>query len=76
LYPSQHVLDGGLFQPENLLEILNMADNMAADDARDARKAKIESQEFYELMQAYRHAPAHRQDLVIAAFEAVKAFIR
>ena len=36
----------------------------------------LDSQEFYELMQAYRHAPLSDQDAVTAAFDAVKAFIR
>lgn len=36
----------------------------------------LEEQEFYELMQAYRHAPATDQAAVVAAFEAVKQAIR
>lgn len=36
----------------------------------------LESQEFYELMQAYRHAPILDQAAVIKAFENVKATIR
>jgi len=36
----------------------------------------LESVEFYELMQIYRHAPTYDQQAVIAAFEAVKAFLR
>lgn len=36
----------------------------------------LESEEFYNLMQRYRHFPIERQDLVIAAFEDVKAWIR
>lgn len=31
---------------------------------------------FYELMQAYRHAPLHDQAKTIEAFDAVKAFCR
>lgn len=38
--------------------------------------ADLESPEFYELMQAYRHTPVWDQPATIAAFEAVKAFIR
>lgn len=33
-------------------------------------------QEFYDLMQSYRHAPLTNQPLVVDAFEAVKAYIR
>ena len=36
----------------------------------------LEEQEFYELMQAYRHAPVTDQSAVVAAFEAVKQIIR
>ena len=36
----------------------------------------LEDQEFYELMQAYRHASALDQPAVCAAFEAVKQIIR
>jgi len=36
----------------------------------------LESREFYELMQSYRCAPIVDQPAVIAAFEAVKEFIR
>jgi len=35
----------------------------------------LDSQEFYELMRAYRHAVGFDQSEVIAAFEAVKSFI-
>lgn len=38
--------------------------------------ADVESQEFYELMQSYRHMPAGNQAAVCAAFEAVKNFVR
>ena len=36
----------------------------------------LETKEFYELMQAYRHAPHTNQEAVTEAFEAVKSFIR
>lgn len=36
----------------------------------------FEGREFYELMQTYRHAPIHEVANVVAAFEAVKNFIR
>jgi len=36
----------------------------------------LDGQEFYELMQAYRHAPTVDQDAVVVAFEAVKEFVR
>lgn len=35
----------------------------------------IECEEFYNLMQAYRHRPAVPQEEVLAAYRAVKAFI-
>ena len=38
-------------------------------------KEKLESPEFYVLMQAYRHAPLSPQDAVIRAFEAVKEYL-
>jgi len=36
----------------------------------------LDSQEFYELMQGYRHAPIHKQQQTIEAFEALNDFIR
>ena len=36
----------------------------------------LNDQPFYELMQAYRHAPLTPQDEVVTAFNAVKDFIR
>lgn len=36
----------------------------------------IESQDFYELMQAYRHTPMVQQEDVVARFEAVKSFVK
>jgi hypothetical protein len=36
----------------------------------------LEDQEFYEAMQQYRHAPLTSQKEVVAAYEAVKRFIR
>ena len=42
---------------------------MTADDI-------LEEEEFYDLMQAYRHAPFMPQEYVIEAFENVKAWIR
>lgn len=36
----------------------------------------VESQEFYELMQSYRHMPPGNQAAVCMAFEAVKKFVR
>jgi hypothetical protein len=36
----------------------------------------LDDQEFYEAMQAYRHAPITDPAAVVAAFEAVKAMIR
>jgi hypothetical protein len=37
---------------------------------------KWDQQEFYELMQTYRHTPPHEQRDVVSAFEGVKDFIR
>lgn len=36
----------------------------------------LDEQDFYELMQAYRHAQEWTQPTVVEAFEAVKAYIR
>jgi len=36
----------------------------------------LDSEEFYELIQAYRHTPIHEQELTTMAFEAIKTFIR
>jgi hypothetical protein len=36
----------------------------------------LDSQEFYEHMQAYRHAGLHAQDMVVTTFERVKNLIR
>jgi hypothetical protein len=35
-----------------------------------------ESEEFYNLMQAYRHAPMEDQKAVVDAYEAVKEYLR
>lgn len=43
-------------------------------EAQDKARG-IESREFYELMQSYRHMPSANQTATIAAFEAVKKFI-
>jgi len=40
------------------------------------KKDILETQEFYDLMQAYRMMPITRQELVIKAYENVKKFIR
>jgi hypothetical protein len=40
------------------------------------REDALDSQEFYELMQAYRHTRIADQDAAVAAFEAVKSFVR
>jgi hypothetical protein len=40
------------------------------------REDALESQEFYELMQAYRHASLTNQNATVTAFEAVKLFVR
>jgi hypothetical protein len=40
------------------------------------REDALDNQEFYELMQAYRHAGIADQDAAVAAFEAVKSFVR
>lgn len=37
---------------------------------------KLETKTFYKLMQAYRHMPFEKQDLVTGAYEQVKKFIR
>ena len=36
----------------------------------------LEGKEFYNLMQTYRHTPVVDQDTVLAAYEAIKRFIR
>ena len=36
----------------------------------------LESEAFYNLMQAYRHAPISGQEKTVEAYEAVKEFIR
>ena len=38
--------------------------------------AWLDEQDFYEVMQAYRHTPANYPQDVVAAFECVKDFIR
>jgi hypothetical protein len=42
----------------------------------ELRGDALNNQEFYELMQAYRHAGIADQDAAVAAFEAVKSFVR
>lgn len=55
------------------------------DQANDAFKVPrllathndaLETQEFFELMQSYRHASIAEQDVTVEAFESVKTFIR
>jgi len=41
-----------------------------------ARRDVLDEEEFYDLMQAYRHAPLMPQDEVVEAFENIKAWIR
>lgn len=36
----------------------------------------LEDQEFFELMQAYRHVPLQNQKAVVETYEAVKEYIR
>lgn len=43
---------------------------------RAGERDALDDQEFYELMQAYRHAGIADQDQAVAAFEAVKAYVR
>jgi hypothetical protein len=45
-------------------------------DGNEFEGDRFESEEFYELMQAYRHRPIGDFAGVIETFEAVKAFIR
>lgn len=59
--PSQHVMDS--------IDSPQPGVGMHGEDALD-------EQPFYELMQAYRMAPAFDQAAVIVAFEAVKTFVR
>jgi predicted nucleotide-binding protein (sugar kinase/HSP70/actin superfamily) len=48
--------------------------------AREATEKKMldwpESEEFYNLMQAYRHAPMENQQAVVEAYKAVKEYLR
>ena len=48
--------------------------------AHDVTKKEMsdwpESEEFYNLMQAYRHAPMEDQKSVVEAYEAVKEYLR
>jgi len=46
------------------------------DDIKEELKDRLESQEFYELMQLYRHAPTEQVVLVTTRFEDIKKFIR
>jgi len=39
-------------------------------------KDKFDKQEFYDLMQSYRHASVTHQNNVVKAFEEIKTFIR
>ena len=43
---------------------------------KEVKADPLDSQEFYELMQAYRHTPVVKQAETASAFEAVKQFIR
>ena len=54
---------------KTLLEQLDELDNRKQQDP-------LEDQEFYELMQAYRHTPSTQQERLTQAFEAVKDYVR
>lgn len=50
-------------------------DESEAQEEKSLRDV-LDDQEFYDLMQTYRHAPMSSQDAVVEAYEAVKCFIR
>ena len=51
-------------------------DKVGSLETRQKQLAEVlNSQEFYELMQTYRHAPINNQADVVSAFDAVRRFI-
>ena len=42
----------------------------------DEKKDALDEEEFYELMQSYRHMPLQEDRAIIKAFEDVKEFVR
>lgn len=48
---------------------------LAASPAPATLESRLESQEFYDLMQRYRHTPTTAQGQLVYAFEDVKRFI-
>ena len=63
----------------NILELKQALDVFYAVAREATVKAMTdwpESEEFYNLMQAYRHAPMEDQKAVVAAYKAVKEHLR
>lgn len=69
---AQRVLSANLWN----LYMSERAAPREADAAGPSPDKDLDSQEFYELLQAYRHAPLYPQADVVAAFEAIKAWVR
>lgn len=57
---------------DKLNEVIDVVNKATEAEENDI----LEDQEFYELMQAYRHIPISEQKETVEAFEAVKNFIR
>lgn len=70
---AQKFLGDGQWSPSNLADILIAGGYRRPSPS--GKTSRLEEQEFYELMQTYRHAPLHDQDRVVAAYEAVKSYI-
>jgi hypothetical protein len=56
---------------EEIVELMNDFIKLKENELKE----KLNSQEFYELMQSYRHSPKGHQERVIETFDAVKEFV-
>jgi predicted ATPase len=55
-------------------EIIELMDDFVQEKRQDL-KEELDSQEFYDLMQTYRHSPIGDQHMVVENFEAIKVYI-
>ncbi len=55
-------------------EIIELMDNFALEK-KEALEKKLNSQEFYDLMQTYRHSNISNQHTVVENFQAIKDYI-
>jgi len=72
-YKKNHTFSNSIVSMYEI-EIIELMNNFALEKKEGLEK-KLNSQEFYELMQTYRHSDISDQDAVIENFQAVKDYI-